>query len=86
MTAMDANAAFDAIQKIARSSKNPADLESMKARTRTVIDQFRVALSTKPPEERVLRQFLDGACRTKRVDEVETPVFMEALNRLLGKV
>jgi hypothetical protein len=38
---MDANAAFDAIQKIARSSKNLADLESMKARARAVIDQFK---------------------------------------------
>ena len=89
MADMDANAAFDAIQKIAQSSKNLADLESMKARARTVIDQFRAALSTEPPaiakpEERVLRQYLDGACRTKRVDEVETPVFMEARDRLAG--
>jgi hypothetical protein len=89
MQDMDANAAFDAVQKIARSSKNLADLESMKARARAVMDQFRAALTTKPqsiakPEERVLRQYLDGACRTKRVDEVETPVFMEARDHLAG--
>jgi hypothetical protein len=88
---MDANATFDAIQKIAQSSKYLADLESMKARARAVIDQFRAAVATKPraiarPEERVLRQYLDGACKTKRVDEVETPVFMEARDRLVGKV
>ena len=91
MADMDANAAFDVIQKIARSSKNLADLDSMKARARAVIDQFRAAVATKPhatakPDERVLRQYLDGACKTKRVDEVETPVFMEARDRLAGKV
>jgi len=88
---MDANAAFDAIQKIAQSSKNLADMESMKARARAVIDQFRGAMATKPQaiaksEERVLRQYLDGACKTKRADEVETPVFKEARDRLAGKV
>jgi hypothetical protein len=88
---MDANATFDAVQKIAKSSKNLASLESMKARARAVIDQFRAAVATRPQatakhEERVLRQYLDGACKTKRVDEVETPVFMEARDRLAGKV
>jgi hypothetical protein len=91
MADMDANAAFDAIQKIAQSSKNLADLESMKARARAAIDQFRGPMATKPQaiaksEERVLRQYLDGACKTKRVNEVETPVFMEARDRLAGKV
>jgi hypothetical protein len=84
---MDANAVFDAIQKIARSSKNPGDLENMKARARAVIDQFISAMSMTPQaiargEIRVLRQYLDGACSTKRVDEMETPVFMEAYDRL----
>ena len=84
---MDANAAFDAVQKIAQSSKDLADLESMKARASAVIDQFRAAVATKPQaiargEIRVLRQYLDGACSTKRVDEMETPVFMEARDRL----
>jgi hypothetical protein len=88
---MDTNAAFDAVQKIAQSSKDLADLESMKARARAVIDQFRAAVATKPytiarSEERVLRQYLDGACKTKRVDEVETPVFLYARDRLDGKV
>jgi hypothetical protein len=88
---MDANAAFDAVQKIAQSSKDLADLESMKARARAVIDQFRAAVATKPhtiarSEERVLRQYLDGARKTKRADEVETPVFIEARDRLAGKV
>ena len=54
-----------------------------------MIDQFRAAMVMTPPaiakpEERVLRQYLDGACKTKRVDEVETPVFMEARDRLAG--
>jgi len=84
---MDANATFDAIQKIAWSSKNLADLQDLKARARAVIDQFISAMSTAPQaiakgEIRVLRQYLDGACSTKRVDEVETPVFMEARDRL----
>jgi len=88
---MDANAAFDSVQKIARSSKNLADLEGMKARAREVIDQFRADTSRSPRaiaerEIRVLRQYLDGACRTKRVDQVETPVFMEARDRLVGDV
>jgi hypothetical protein len=91
MEDMDANSAFDAIQKIARSSKNLADLESMKARARGVIDQFRAGTSRSPRpiaerEIRILRQYLDGACRTKRVHEVETPVFMEARDRLVGDV
>ena len=89
MEDMDANAAFDAVQKIARSSKNLADLEIMKARASAVIDQFNSAMSSKPQfvakaEDKVLRQYLDGACKTKRVDEVETPVFMEARDRLVG--
>jgi hypothetical protein len=56
---MDANAAFDAVQKIAKSSKNLADRESMKARGRAVTDQFLSAMSTGPqasakPEIRAL--------------------------------
>lgn len=90
MANMDANAAFDAIQKIAQSSKKPADLESMKAQARAVIDQFQVAMSRSPRaiaerETRVLRQYLDGVCKTKRVDAVETPGFMEARDRLIGE-
>jgi len=86
---MDANAAFDAVQKIARSSKNLVDLDSMKTRAREVIDQFRADTSSSPRavaerEIKVLRQYLDGTCRTTRVDEVETPVFMEARDRLVG--
>ena len=91
MADMDANAAFDAVQKIAQSSKNLADLEGMKARTREVIDQFkaemaRIPRATAERETKVLRQYLKGACRTKRVDEVETPTFMEARDRLAGDV
>ena len=90
MAEMDANAAFDAVQTIARSSKNLADMESMKARARMAIDQFRAAMATEPRtmakrEEKVLRQYLDGACATRRVDEVARPVFIEARNRLIGK-
>ena len=88
MADIDANAAFDAVQKIARSSKNLADLESMKARASAVIDQFNSAMSSKSQfvakaEDKILRQYLDGACKTKRVDEVETPVFIEARDRLV---
>lgn len=88
---MDANTAFDAIQKIARSGKSVADMESIKVRARAVIDQFNAAMSKGPrstakQETRVLRQYLDGACKTKRVDEVETPVFIAARDRLAGKV
>jgi hypothetical protein len=61
---MDASAAYDAIQKIARSSKNLADLESMKARARIAIDQFMADMSKSPRataegETRVLRQSRD---------------------------
>jgi hypothetical protein len=90
MVNMDANAAFDAIQKIAQSSKNPANLEGMKAHARAVIDQFQLAMSRSPraiaeSETRILRQYLDGACKTKRPDAVETPGFMEARDRLIGE-
>lgn len=90
MAEMDANAAFDAVQTIARSSKNLADMESMKGRARMAIDQFRAAMATEPRttakrEEKVLRQYLDGACATRRVDEVVTPIFIEARDRLIGK-
>jgi hypothetical protein len=85
---MDANAAFDAIQKIAQSSKDLAELESMKARARAVIDRFMG--DAKPqaiarPETKVLRQYLDGASATRRPDEVETPVFIEARDHLKRK-
>ena len=49
MAHMDANAAFDAVQKIAKSSKDAANLQSMKPQAGAVIDQFRAALSTMPP-------------------------------------
>ena len=89
MAHMDANAAFDAVQKIAKSSRDAANLQSMKPQARAVIDQFRAALSTMHQsvakcEERVLLQYLDGACKTKRVDAIETPVFMEARDHLKG--
>ena len=80
--------------KSKRAAKDPVAYRlsiTADKRARAVIDQFNVAMSTEPQaiakrETKVLRQYLDGACRTKRVDEVETPVFMEARGRLAGKM